>query len=208
MIGLLGPHGSGKTTLARAYGEYARIPIVETQTSRLWADMGLDPKVEHPFPVRLHFQERVLVALVDAYCSAGVAFISDRTPLDALAYTMADVHNDNVQGREWLRLKNYTDACFRVTNQHFTNLVLVQPGIPLRDKVGSVAVNEAYIEKLNMLMLGFLADPRLQTSHYYIPKPVLALDRRIACVEYAQRTAVKRHLDKMDLLRQQGAVCH
>ena len=46
MIGLVGSHRTGKTTLARAFAEDSGIPFVETSTAEVFRRLGYDPKVD------------------------------------------------------------------------------------------------------------------------------------------------------------------
>lgn len=209
MIGLCGAHRVGKSTLAAAFAKKHDVTLVQPEVSQIHRELGLDPKVDYPFEVRMTIQDAILKHLVECYRKAGVAFVTDRTPLCALAYTFADVRSSNVQGKGLQWFEAYTYACFKAVNEHFTNLVVVQPGLPLiQDKPGSAVMNAAYIEKLNSLILGFVASERCEVAHFYIPREILDLDRRVSCIETAHKTVVTRHQDRIAILKESGTVFH
>ena len=97
---LCGAHRTGKTTLAKAFSNYSGMPFVQTGASHVFADMGLDPKVDYPLEVRLDIQKRILESF-EKQCSSVKTkhFITDRTPIDFMAYMMADIQRENVRGQ-------------------------------------------------------------------------------------------------------------
>lgn len=183
-VGLCGGHRTGKTTLARAFAEKRGIPFVETSVSAIWRELGYDPAVTYDFETRLTVQEEILKRVDTAYGKhAGLEFITDRTPLDMAAYTLADAIGDRVPENCQERLAKYVNACFDVTNRRFGIVLLVQPGIKLVHEEGKAAVNAGYIEHLNSLILGLTVDERLTCQHFYIPRPVVDLERRLGALE-------------------------
>lgn len=183
-VGLCGAHRTGKTTLARAFADKRGIPFVETSVSAIWRELGYDPAVTYDFETRLTVQEEILKRVDAVYGKyVGLEFITDRTPLDMAAYTLADAIGDRVPEHCQERLAKYVNACFEVTNRRFGIVLLVQPGITLVHEEGKAAVNAGYIEHLNSLILGLTVDERLTASHFYIPRPVLDLETRVTALE-------------------------
>lgn len=80
-IGLLGSHGTGKTSLAAAYSAATGVPLV-TSASRRVKQAG--------WPINQHAtcesQAATTVGRLAAQLSAGDRFVSDRTLLDSMAY--------------------------------------------------------------------------------------------------------------------------
>ena len=180
MIGLLGSHRCGKTTLAKLYAEKAGIKFVETSVSAIFRDLGYDASVTYDFETRLTIQEEVLKRVDAIYAKhAGTDFITDRTPLDMAAYLLADAIGDRVPQDCQVRVAQYVNNCFESTNKRFGLVLLVQPGIPLVHEEGKAAMNVAYIEHLNSLMFGLSVDERLTSHNYYMPRHVLDLDMRL-----------------------------
>ena len=193
MLGLCGAHRTGKTSLAKLYADKHGIKFVETSVSSIWRELGYDPAMTYDFETRLMVQEEILNR-IDAKLAehAGTEFITDRTPLDMAAYTLADAIGDRVPDSCQQRLKNYVQACFDSTNRRFGVVCLIQPGIPIKFEEGKAALNEAYIEHLNSLIFGLTVDERLLCHHYYMPRLVVDMDRRMDALASALSRSKER----------------
>lgn len=177
-LGLCGAHRTGKTTLAIAISSRLNIPFVRTTTSQVFADLGLDPAEPMDFKTRLFVQNHVLDAAEEVWQNSVTPFVSDRTPIDMIAYTLGDI-----QGKtevDFDLLNQYIDRCFASTNQFFQNLAIIQPGIPLVYEDGKAALNAAYIEHINILVIGLCGDSRLKAQVFCNPRDAIALDLRIS----------------------------
>ena len=176
-LGLCGAHRTGKTTLAIAISTDLNLPFVRTTTSQVFAQLGLDPAEPMDFQTRLFVQNHVLDAAEQVWQESASPFISDRTPIDMIAYTLGDI-----QGKtevDFDLLSQYIDRCFASTNQFFQNLAIIQPGIPLVYEEGKAALNAAYIEHINILVIGLCNDSRLKTNVFCNARDVIAIDLRI-----------------------------
>ncbi|MBD2318102.1 AAA family ATPase [Phormidium tenue] len=176
-LGLCGAHRTGKTTLAIAISSHLNIPFVRTTTSQVFAQLGLDPAEPMDFQTRLFVQNHVLDAAEQVWQESASPFISDRTPIDMIAYTLGDI-----QGKtdvDFNLLSQYIDRCFASTNQFFQKLAIIQPGIPLVYEVGKAALNAAYIEHINVLVIGLCSDRRLKTNVFCNARDVINLKTRI-----------------------------
>ncbi|ALA59830.1 AAA family ATPase [Nitrospira moscoviensis] len=175
-IGLCGAHRVGKTTLAQAVSQAAGIPFLKTHTSLLFTQKGLDPAQPMPFTTRLSIQREILAAAVAVWSRAAGRFISDRTPLDMAAYTLADVQG-TTPGSD--ALLQYLEECVLHTNRFFSTLVVIPPGIPLVREPGKAALHEAYIEHVHTLVVGLCHDPRILAGVHLVPREVLSLNARV-----------------------------
>ena len=176
-LGLCGAHRTGKTTLAIAISSHLNIPFVRTTTSQVFAQLGLDPAEPMDFQTRLFVQNHVLDAAEQVWQESASPFISDRTPIDMIAYTLGDI-----QGKtdvDFNLLSQYIDRCFASTNQFFQNLAIIQPGISLVYEEGKAALNAAYIEHINVLVIGLCSDRRLKTNVFCNARDVINLKTRI-----------------------------
>ncbi|MBD2177407.1 AAA family ATPase [Pseudanabaena sp. FACHB-1998] len=179
-LGLCGAHRTGKTTLAIALAERLNIPFVRTTTSQVFATLGLDPAEPMDFDTRLFVQNHVLDAAEQVWKNSSSPFVSDRTPIDMIAYTLGDI-----QGRtevNFTQLNNYIDRCFTSTNQFFQKLAIIQPGIPLVYEEGKAALNAAYIEHINVLIVGLCSDRRLNLPVIICDRANLDLETRIQSI--------------------------
>lgn len=177
-IGLCGSHRTGKTTLAEEISRRTGMPCVMTGTSDVFREHGLDPSMPIEFDKRLWIQHKVLDAAEKLWETEARQFITDRTPLDMAAYTLADIQGStDVKFEE---LQAYLDRCFSATNRIFRILVLIQPGIPLMHEEGKAALNQAYLEHLNALILGLCHDNRVKPSFVYLNREVTTMEERVS----------------------------
>lgn len=198
MIGLVGAHRTGKTTLARLFAERQDVAFIETKTTQVFLDLGFDPKVEYDFKTRLMIQRKILESADKLYRGADRIFITDRTPIDMLAYTLADVTRTTVNGELEKELKAYSDDCIELTNRHFNTLMLVQPGIKMVETEGKAPVNYGYIEHLNHLMMGIVVSEAVKCNHYYIPRHMTDLEDRCSALELAVSRVEDKHLAQIE----------
>jgi predicted ATPase len=187
MVALAGAHRTGKTTLAREYAAKHGARFMETPVSLIFKELGYDPAQKFDFPTRLMIQEEILKRLDAMYRDVDprVLTITDRSPLDMLAYTLGECSGAAVGDSEQSRLRSYIDRCFEVCNMRFSTVVVVQPGIELVEQEGKAVANPAYIEQLNTLILGLTVGGRLKVAHYYVPRRVTSLADRIKTLDYA-----------------------
>ena len=204
MIGLCGAHRTGKTTLARVFAEKHGLAFVETSLSAIFKDMGYDPAEKFDFATRLTIQEEILKRTDAMYAAIGAKLaITDRTPIDYIAYTLADAVGDAVPEALQERFAKYVQDCIDVTNKRFCALLVVQPGIQIVAEEGKAVLNKAYIEHLNALILGLTVDERIRPAHFYLPRTMLEMEDRLSAVEYAlNRTRKRAEVER------EGAVTH
>lgn len=179
-LGLCGSHRTGKTTTAKQIAVDNDLPFVETTTSAVFARHGLQPSSPMDFATRLWIQDKVLAAAEEVWAGHR-CFITDRTPLDMLAYTLADIQGRTVV--DFAALERYAASCFAATNHYFSRLCVVQPGIPLIAAPGKAALNEAYIEHLNTLVLGLCLDERQQVAFTVMPRHCIAMGERCRFIQ-------------------------
>lgn len=198
-IGLCGAHRVGKTTLARAVAEKLGVEFIETSASAVFKLMGLDPAKTYDFSTRLAVQENILESFEAVYAehSAKSLCITDRTPLDLMAYTLAEAIGETVLPEDQARLTKYMARCIEVTNRRFCSLIVVQPGIALVHEEGKAALNNGYIEHLNAIVLGLSVDERVTVPHFYLPRSMTGIKDRVRAVEFVidkvEKRAVAEH---------------
>lgn len=204
MLGYVGSHRVGKTTLAETYAEEAGVELIRVSVSQMIAETGYDSSLTYDFAVRQEIQEHVLQRMGELFAKhSGSMAVADRTPLDAMIYTVAMVgpYTCNESQSAWL--KSYMDRCFDMTNRHFSTLLVIQPGVPLVECETSAKANPAYIEHLNSLALGFISDERVKVPHYFIPRHIVDLGQRVR----VSRKAVQRSLAQSEY-QKEGATLH
>jgi hypothetical protein len=196
-IGLCGPHRTGKSTLAKVYAEKQGVDFLATRSSAVFERLGLSPKEDYSFRTRLKIQEEILADAIALYSVTGNDWITDRTPIDMLAYTLADVQRANIDDEDAERVKKYMEACIRATNMYFSTLILVQPGIEIVEDPTKAPGNMAYIEHLNALIMGLMVDERVRPAHFYVPRRMISIEERLNCVDTAVNVTVRKAQEMM-----------
>jgi hypothetical protein len=176
-IGLCGSHRTGKTTMARDIAGRSGWIFLQTTTSQVFAQNGLDPSAPMDFSTRLWIQLKVIEAAEAVWHSASTAFVSDRTPIDMMAYTLADIQGGTTV--DFTALERYLDYCYQATNRFFSGLAVIQPAIPLVHEEGKAALNRAYMEHLNVLIKGLCCDERLRCPVRFIDRDTVGRDARV-----------------------------
>lgn len=183
-IGLSGSHRTGKSTLAKMFAEKnPDFKLVTTTVSGTYSKLGLDPKVMYDFGKRLEIQRHILDDLTQQYKEGGLLFIADRTPIDFIAYTLADITRDNYDGSYDAELIQYINDCYDVTNTYFGMIMVVQPGITAIEAELKAPANAGYIEHVNNLVLGAATDRRLNAMHFALSRETVDLAERVGAVE-------------------------
>jgi nicotinamide riboside kinase len=191
LIGLVGAHRTGKTTLARAYADKFNKSLCITSASGVFKKLGLDPQADYDFDTRMTIQEGILQSVAERYADMPHVFITDRTPIDLMAYTLADITREGMNKERERRLEAYMNECVRITNKFFNVLIVVQPGIPLIEDATKAPASYGYIEHIATLIMGFVIKENIKAIHSYIPESTLDLDKRVKCVEYSVNRAFK-----------------
>ena len=175
-IGLCGAHRTGKTTIATTVAEQYPLALVRTSTSEVFARHGIDPARPMDFATRLWIQDKILAAATEVWQAQSSDFITDRTPLDMLAYTMADVRGETEVDDDMFQ--RYSRHCFQANTTFFHHLFVVQPGIPLVKATGKAALNKSYIDHLNTLIIGLCAAEEQPVPYTVMPRHLLDLSER------------------------------
>lgn len=205
IVGITGAHRGGKSTLARAYAEKHKLEYLASPVSSIFRELGYDPSITYDFTTRLDIQEEILKRLDKQYAEVrGIRMVvTDRTPIDMLAYTLGDVNGQTLRAADEPRLKQYIKNCFEVMNKRFSVLLVVQPGIPVLWEEGKASLSDGYIEHVASLVLGFSVDERMSVPHFYIPRHMLDPVERLTALEYAvNRTRIRALAERDDLTLQ------
>lgn len=198
ILGLIGSHRTGKTTLAEAYSKKTGATLVKMNIGELQKELGYKSSNQsYDFDTRMEIQEHLLRRFEEIYMTVkGIEAIADRTPLDLIGYTMLAV-NDDLSEAQSDRLAKYVMDCINLTNEFFTALVLLQPGIPLTTAETSAKSCQGLMEKLNLIYLGTITDERNIVPHFYIPRALLDIECRVKACELALKKALTRPKKKV-----------
>ncbi len=156
-IGLCGASGTGKTTLAKVVAKYAEMYFLESSARKALTLMGLDSQKNCDFNTRMAIQWKILELAEEDYKNAPKPFISDRTPLDFIAYTIADVSRETLNDEQREDFEDYYIKCFNVTNTYFSIVTLIQPAITIEED-GVRPTCSIYSEHINLILLGLMSN--------------------------------------------------
>lgn len=161
MIGLIGVHGTGKTTLAKEVADKLGYHFCQTSTSDVYKRLGKDPAVRMTFDERLEVQYEILNELrVEWQSYAGENAITDRTPIDLMAYTLADVDSyDTLTQDQEAKLSYYLGSCLGTYVKFFDKLAVLPNqrfGLEETDKLRA-NLSRGYSFKLDALLRGILS---------------------------------------------------
>lgn len=199
-IGLAGAQGVGKSTLAEAVSNETDLPLIFTKTSDVFKDMGLRPDQDLGFDTRIQVQNEVLNRAEDLW-SDHVSFITDRTPLDMLAYTLIDINSDTRMNiRQEAEFFAYEHRCYESLNRHFTNVTLVQPGIHdgFQQNKSRASLDKCLVSTMNTILLGLLIDSRVAIYKSMIPAYILDLRERVEAIDMAVNKSALRFMQGLE----------
>lgn len=189
-IALCGAHRTGKTTIAQSLAKHYGIDYVPSQASAVAARMGINLKGQISVADRIAYQQAVMKTMVEDW-TRDTPFITDRTPLDAAAYLLADMANITGSNKERRQVVSYVEKAQVLTGKLFDILIYVPPAIEYHDEPGKPPFNEAYQEHHGFLVLGMFYDNELATTYK------LHIDRKLA--DHSQRVGILRN--EIDAIR-------
>ncbi len=190
MIGLSGPHRSGKTTLAKACNKEYEISFVPSQASKVVADMGFDQKTDYDIDTRLHIQRGILAAAEESYRAMSEPFITDRTPIDFIAYTLCDAGRKGVTPEQSAELENFIEQCYWVASRYFKTIIYVPATIKFVAEDGKPPENYGYQEHIGTLIQGAVYDERLKCDVDRIYRRETNLKERMESIGFIYQDAI------------------
>lgn len=188
MIGLLGAHRTGKSTLCQALLSAGRGSFWEKEISisKMQKEMGYDSSNQsYDWETRKSIQAGLLDAffkkLHEPFTQSVVqhTVISERTPLDLIGYLVMNApENPTAEDLEWI--DNYIANCIALTNVKYSKVFLLQPGIEYVECATSA--KEDSMDVLNAIYLKTLLDPRLTVDRVIVPQEMTDLTERVLFV--------------------------
>lgn len=204
MIGIAGASGVGKTTLARQFCLQSGTHFLETNSSETFKRLGLDLRADYPFDTRMMIQEELLIDLCEAYERAPMLFVADRTPVDLMAYTLADVTRAMLTKAQDERVMSYLGECEAALDDYFDCILVLQPGIDAESKCSA---SKAYQTHINGLCCGLMRNThRNRVSGYIVGHEILDLDHRISVVNEIASDVMKEHLSLSGVSRKTASL--
>lgn len=103
------------------------LPFIDSSVTDLMKKAGYNGVADLPLDKRIDAQEQLLTFYQEKLDKAPRPFITDRTPLDMIAYCLGELTMHNSTPEIGMRYASYTARCFAVTAQLFSQIILVRP---------------------------------------------------------------------------------
>ena len=154
MFGFAGAQRTGKTTLAKAVAERLGFHYHDASVSRFAREYGVNAVGDLLMLERIMLQEYILKRFVEEIHKAPRPAITDRTPLDILAYMLGEVTMHNTAPEFHERIKKYADQCLLETTRHFDLILALRPLPVYLADPDKPPLNRAYQSMVQMLIEG------------------------------------------------------
>lgn len=194
-IGLCGAHRTGKSTLAKLFSEVNDVPMIASSVSAiaLRYDFHMDND-RRDVPSFREMQDTILTTLENSFRGQS-DFISDRTPLDAAAYLLADMQANTGSPVFQEGVLRYIDRAVALTNELFDAVILLPPAIAFEPMDGKPGGNLAYQEHHHLLVRGLVGELTIPSGE--LERDNLKLDDRLdAVIEFLDRVDDARNHSK------------
>jgi predicted ATPase len=156
MFGFCGASGVGKSTLARKTAEAMHLHFHESSVTRLMKEGGFNDVADMPPVQRILAQEFVLTRYLQEIEKAPRPCITDRTPIDMLAYTLGEVTMHNTDPIVAKKIDAYVDRCLVEAMRHFHTIIILRPLPFYQADVKRPPPNAAYRWNIQFLCEGAL----------------------------------------------------
>ena len=180
-ISIIGGHRTGKTTLARALGQKLGIDYVPGGCAPVFDAMCLSPTDNLTFTQRLAVQHEIL-GIYHSKVSERSSFITDRSPLDFIAYLLADLDTERAMAlteEDESVILGYIEQCLHSVSSTLDVVVLVMPGIPVVESNSSAACKQPFIEKISALIYSYALNGDHSAKVILIPRELTDLEQRV-----------------------------
>lgn len=188
-IGLAGTHRVGKTTLAKEWCENEGVDYVTPDVRGTIAKIGLECADVNDTDTRIEVQRAVVQSCREAFLDRKTMFVTDRTPMDVAAYTMADCHQQMTPAQS-SAMMDLIDDCYHIHNSSMAVAMLIYPGIPWVDEPGKPPFNVAYQEHIHALILGLMKDLRNDVHWFQIGRKETDPERRMIAMDELRRVVL------------------
>lgn len=163
MYGLAGASRSGKTTLAKRLSQDLSIPFLDSSTTVLARKAGFNMVANMSVEERIIAQEKLLDSYMELVDEAPKVFVTDRTPFDMLAYTLAEVGMHTTSAELGERIDKYAEACISAGESTFAMVMHVDPLLFYEESPDKPPLNKAYQKHIHLLIGGALMESSVPT---------------------------------------------
>lgn len=180
IVGFSGAHRTGKTTICRTINNanpYCK--FLESNVSGIVKEkFGLDVNAPADTKTFLEMQNFIIDHLESVWREHNYLCITDRTPLDIMAYTAAKMNYSDYFDKELCNLyENVIIKCKKCLTKYFGCIIHVQPGITYVETEGKPSISKPYQDIIDKLCIGN------GLTHFpefnILPKDMLEIEERM-----------------------------
>lgn len=165
MYGLSGASRSGKSSLAKHLSTVLEIPYVDSSTTVLMREAGFNPVAAMDIDTRIKAQEHLFQAYQRLLDRQPPAFITDRTPIDMLAYMLGEVTMHNTTEAQGEKIADYVDRCVAATESRFALVVVTLPLKTYEAAPDKPPPSKGYQSLIHTIISGALRNSHCPTLH-------------------------------------------
>jgi len=154
MFGISGAQRTGKTTLAKAVAEKLKFHYHDSSVTKIMREFGINPVGDVPLGERIKAQEFLLEKSCDALRQAPRPAITDRTPLDFIAYMLGEVTMHNTAEEFHEPIQTYVKNCLAAAEKYFDMILIVRPLLTYKAADDKPPPNRAYQSAIQYLIEG------------------------------------------------------
>jgi predicted ATPase len=205
IYGLMGAAGTGKTTLAKLVAEGLDISFQPSSISASARKHGFDAVGLLTLAERMKLQRHLFEDYQEMIATAPRPMITDRTPIDMIAYLMAEFHmlsHHMVTPELLAEADRYVSECMAFTRSSFDYVFHLGKLHVYEVKETRPALNPAYERHTDLIMKGCLVD--LRDNLHYAVVAGQNLDFREGLVT----ETIVRRLDAHEKLRKSNRLVH
>lgn len=183
-IGISGSHRVGKSTLCKFIADnkdigdnHQDIHFIPTNVNKVWQKYKLSPGECPSFNLISAVHQRIL-SQCEILWEGQNNFITDRTPLDFMAYLLSNI--DFVTYVFHSNLKVFMDSCLNSIKENLDVIFILQPGIKYVRKDSMYDAENAmpYMKHIDLLIKGLVSEYKIGIPVVMIGKETLVLKER------------------------------
>jgi hypothetical protein len=168
-IGFTGAHRVGKTFCATFCEEYLKktypdksVNFLKSSATQIAKDYNFNINSKSSLNERITFQEKLLENAAVEYSYADCDYlICDRTPIDLVAYTLAEATSSMSNGtNEDQKLVKYMKNGLQLTKKSFDFIIYVPTGLEYKDEEGKPNPLISYQNHIDLIIQGMIGTNR------------------------------------------------
>jgi nicotinamide riboside kinase len=156
IFGLTGAHRTGKTTLAHALSQRLGIPFHQNSVTEVLSRYGVDPVAKQSLEDRINIQYILLNNHVEEIQKLPRPVLVDRTPVDYLAYLLAEMTMHNTNPEQYELIERFRVSAMKIIAMNYDMLMIIEPLPKYESDPTKPPPNRAYQWEIQYLIRGIV----------------------------------------------------